>query len=123
MSYQVSLIMIAGPYLVPMDMIFEDKSMRFFQAKQQWSKMSSNDAVPAVAVEEICTSFANGGCANSRAGARSDGQGPRFRQIPHDGISKAKVALARKLGVILYRRWVDGTRFVDRGGSPKLAAT
>jgi hypothetical protein len=39
------------------------------------------------------------------------------------GMAKAKVALARKLGVILHRMWVDGTRFVDRGGSPKLAAT
>jgi len=26
-------------------------------------------------------------------------------------------------GRILHRMWVDGTRFVDRGGSPKLAAT
>jgi transposase len=39
------------------------------------------------------------------------------------GMAKAKVALARKLGVILHRMWVDGTRFVDRGGSRKLAAT
>ena len=39
------------------------------------------------------------------------------------GMAKAKVALARKLGVILHRMWVDGTRFVDRRGSPKLAAT
>ena len=38
------------------------------------------------------------------------------------GMAKAKVALARKLGVILHRIWVDGTRFADRAGSLKPAA-
>jgi transposase len=38
------------------------------------------------------------------------------------GMAKAKVALARKLGVILHRMWVDGTKFADRAGSPKPAA-
>ena len=37
------------------------------------------------------------------------------------GMAKAKVALARKLGVILHRMWVDGTRFADRASSPKAA--
>ena len=27
------------------------------------------------------------------------------------GTKKARVALARKLGVILHRMWIDGTRF------------
>src|SRR5208283_936115 len=35
------------------------------------------------------------------------------------GMAKAKVALARKLGVILHRMWVDGTKFADKGISPK----
>ena len=34
------------------------------------------------------------------------------------GMAKAKVALARKLGVILHRMWVDGTKFADKGISP-----
>lgn len=38
------------------------------------------------------------------------------------GMSKAKVALARKLGIILHRMWVDGKQYVDRAGSPKPAA-
>ena len=38
------------------------------------------------------------------------------------GMAKAKVALARKLGVILHGMWVDGTRFADRAGSCKPAA-
>jgi transposase len=35
------------------------------------------------------------------------------------GVAKAKVALARKLGGILHRMWVDGTKFADKGISPK----
>jgi transposase len=38
------------------------------------------------------------------------------------GMAKAKVALARKLGVILHRMWVDGTKFADKGISPKPVA-
>ena len=38
------------------------------------------------------------------------------------GMAKAKVVLARKLGVILHRMWVDGTKFADRGRSSKAAA-
>jgi len=38
------------------------------------------------------------------------------------GMSKAKVALARKLGIILHRMWVDGKQYADRAGSPKPAA-
>ena len=35
------------------------------------------------------------------------------------GMARAKVALARKLGVILHRMWVDGRKFADKGISPK----
>ena len=35
------------------------------------------------------------------------------------GMAKAKVALARKLGVILHRMWVSGAKFADKGGSPE----
>jgi len=38
------------------------------------------------------------------------------------GMAKAKVALARKLGAILHRMWVDGTPFADKASAPKLAA-
>src|SRR5271166_2059519 len=39
------------------------------------------------------------------------------------GMKKAKVALARKLGVILHRMWVDGTPFArERGGALTPAA-
>ena len=38
------------------------------------------------------------------------------------GMAKAKVAVARKLGVILHRMWVDGTKFADKAGSSKPAA-
>ena len=38
------------------------------------------------------------------------------------GMDKAKVALARKLGVILHRMWVNGTEFADRAGSSTPAA-
>jgi transposase len=38
------------------------------------------------------------------------------------GRAKAKVALARKLGVIMHRMWVDGTKFADRSGCAKPAA-
>ena len=38
------------------------------------------------------------------------------------GMAKAKVALARKLGVIMHRMWVDGTKFADRSGPRKPAA-
>ena len=38
------------------------------------------------------------------------------------GMAKAKVAVARKLGVILHRMSVDGTKFADKAGSSKPAA-
>lgn len=38
------------------------------------------------------------------------------------GMAKAKVALARKLGVILHRMWVAGTEFADRARSSTPAA-
>jgi transposase len=30
---------------------------------------------------------------------------------PENGLRKAKVAVARKLAVILHRMWIDGTEF------------
>jgi transposase len=30
---------------------------------------------------------------------------------PNNGLRKAKVAVARKLAVILHRMWIDGTEF------------
>ncbi len=38
------------------------------------------------------------------------------------GVKRAKVALARKIGVILHRMWVDGTsfRWTKEGKAPKL---
>jgi transposase len=38
------------------------------------------------------------------------------------GRAKAKVALARKLSVILHRMWGDGTTFADKAISPKSVA-
>ena len=39
------------------------------------------------------------------------------------GMKKAKVALARKLGVILHRMWVDGTPFAgEPAGALKPAS-
>ncbi len=38
------------------------------------------------------------------------------------GMAKAKVALARKLGVILHRMWVDGTELADKARSSTPAA-
>ena len=38
------------------------------------------------------------------------------------GMAKAKVALARKLGVILHRMWVDGMEFADKARSSTPAA-
>ncbi len=37
------------------------------------------------------------------------------------GTKKAKVALARKLGVILHRMWVDGTSFRWTSETPAMA--
>jgi transposase len=38
------------------------------------------------------------------------------------GMKKAKVALARKLAVVLHRMWVDGTKFVAEKASPAVRA-
>jgi transposase len=38
------------------------------------------------------------------------------------GMKKAKVALARKLAVILHRMWIDGTRFVFAAPGDAVAA-
>jgi transposase len=38
------------------------------------------------------------------------------------GMKKAKVALARKLAVILHRMWIDGTRFVFAAPRGVIAA-
>src|ERR1700693_1548102 len=39
------------------------------------------------------------------------------------GTKRAKVALARKIGVILHRMWVDSTNFrLDEGGAKRSAA-
>ena len=37
------------------------------------------------------------------------------------GMKKARVALARKLGVILHRMWVDGTSFRWSHEKPAIA--
>ena len=42
---------------------------------------------------------------------QSPRDGRRMRLAKRTGASKAKVALARKLAVILHRLWRDGTRF------------
>ena len=42
-----------------------------------------------------------------------------MKLVRRAGMAKAKVALARKLGVILHRMSVDGTKFADKGISPK----
>ena len=34
-----------------------------------------------------------------------------MRLAKRNGLSKAKVAVARKLAVILHRMWIDGTEF------------
>ena len=39
----------------------------------------------------------------------AEGVGPQARQ--RIGMRKAKVAVARKLAVILHRMWIDGTDF------------
>ena len=39
----------------------------------------------------------------------AEGLGPRLTK--RNGLRKAKVAVARKLAVILHRMWVDGTEF------------
>ena len=33
------------------------------------------------------------------------------RPVKRNGLRKAKVAVARKLAVILHRMWIDGTEF------------
>ena len=38
------------------------------------------------------------------------------------GMAKAKVALARKLAVMLHRMWVDGTELADKARSSTPAA-
>ena len=38
------------------------------------------------------------------------------------GMRKAKVALARKLAVVLHRMWVDATSFIDKAAGPARAA-
>ena len=40
---------------------------------------------------------------------RREGWGVRLAK--RNGLSKAKVAVARKLAVILHRMWIDGTEF------------
>ena len=42
-----------------------------------------------------------------------------MRVAKRSGLRKAKVAVARKLAVILHRMWIDGTEF---NGSKKEAA-
>ena len=34
-----------------------------------------------------------------------------MKLVKRNGLSKAKVAVARKLAVILHRMWIDGTEF------------
>jgi transposase len=47
-----------------------------------------------------------------------------MRLAKRAGPRKAKVALARKLAVVLHRMWVDGTPFIHAGpGQPAAAAT
>ena len=38
-------------------------------------------------------------------------QGLGGKLAKRNGLSKAKVAVARKLAVILHRMWIDGTEF------------
>jgi hypothetical protein len=40
---------------------------------------------------------------------RREGLGVRL--VKRNGLRKAKVAVARKLAVILHRMWIDGTEF------------
>ena len=40
---------------------------------------------------------------------RREGLGGKARK--RNGLRKAKVAIARKLAVILHRMWIDGTEF------------
>jgi hypothetical protein len=35
-----------------------------------------------------------------------------MRLAKRSGLCKAKVAIARKLAVILHRMWIDGTEFI-----------
>jgi hypothetical protein len=49
------------------------------------------------------TSWADGsGCSREGLGAKL---------VKRNGLRKAKVAVARKLAVILHRMWIDGTEF------------
>jgi hypothetical protein len=43
---------------------------------------------------------------------RAEGVGDEAAK--RNGLRKAKVAVARKLAVILHRMWVDGTEFIGR---------
>ncbi len=38
-------------------------------------------------------------------------EGPGVKLVKRNGLRKAKVAVARKLAVILHRMWIDGTEF------------
>jgi hypothetical protein len=40
-SVMLNFLLICAQYLVPMDMVFQGMSMSLFEAKEQWSKMSS----------------------------------------------------------------------------------
>jgi transposase len=44
-----------------------------------------------------------------------------MRIATRQGMKKAKVALARKLAVVLHRLWLDGTQF--RWGSQAVAGS
>lgn len=44
-----------------------------------------------------------------------------MRLAPRRGAKRAKVALARKLGVVMHRMWIDGTDF-RFGAEPGRAA-
>ena len=45
-----------------------------------------------------------------------------MRLAKRAGMKKAKVALARKLAVILHRMWIDGTGFVFTASGGVVAA-
>ena len=44
-----------------------------------------------------------------------------FRVAKRHGMRKAKVALARRLAVIMHRMWVDGTEFSIERPAPMTA--
>ena len=51
---------------------------------------------------------------------RREGLGVKL--VKRNGLRKAKVAVARKLAVILHRMWIDGTEFNWSNNNKEVAA-